>query len=307
MDILLRENLDVDLGFDYLGEREGSGYNFIDGVLFSISHKDSVVTYYPEKDIPTLIQNSMYLTNSPIRLFKNGPWSYLRDTAIEGKTYNEFLWIEMDTTIMEKKVLLKNHLFINPSNELAHFYSRRLYHDGKKNQFIDVTYSDYFFSDLGEKLTYDVPAGYVSQQWGQRGPDAVQLLTKGEVAPDFELVDENGNPVKLSGFLGKKVLLDFSMINCGWCKIALEQFNKPDYQFADNIIPLYVNPVDDKEKMDKYQSKVSIPFPVLVNAEEVGKAYGVSGYPTFYLIDENGKVEDVVVGFSDEAILKWKK
>lgn len=307
MDILLRKNLDVDLGFDYLGEREGSGYNFIEGVLFSISHEDSVVTYYPEKNIPMLIQNSMYLTNSPIRLLNEGPWSYLGDTAIDGKTYNEFLWIEMDTTIMEKKVLLKNHLFINPSNELPSFYSRRLYHDSRKNQFIDVAYSDYQFFDLGEKLEYNVPAGYLSKQWGQRDPDAAQLLAKGGLAPDFELADENGNPIKLSDFRGKKVLLDFSMINCGWCKIALEQFNKPDYQFSENIVPLYVNPVDPQEKMDKYRSKVSIPFPVLVNAEEVGKAYGVSGYPTFYLIDENGKVEDVVVGFSDEEILKWKK
>lgn len=307
MDILLRKNPETELGFDYLGKREGSGYNFLDGVLFSISHKDSIVTYYPEKDISVMIQNSIYLTNSPIRLLKNGPWNYLGDTAIDGKTYNEFLWIEMDTTIMEKKVLLKNHLFINPSNELADFYSRRLYHDGKKNQFIDVYYSSYEFDELGEKLAYEIPQGYVSKVWGQKEPDAATVLNKGDLAPDFQLADENGNQVKLSDFRGKKVLLDFSMINCGWCKIALEEFNKPDYQFAENIVPLYVNPVDSKEKMDKYRSKVTIPFPVLINAEEIGKAYGVSGYPTFYLIDENGKVENVVVGFFDEEILKWKK
>ncbi|SDA56390.1 Peroxiredoxin [Algoriphagus alkaliphilus] len=307
MDIILRKNLDVDLGFDYLGKREGSGYNYIEGVLSSISHKDSVVTYYPEKEIPMLIQSSMYLTNSPIRLLENGPWSYLGDTAIGGKTYKEYLWIEMDTTITDKKVLLKNHIFINPSNELVDHYSRRLFHDGKKSQFIEVKYSEYDFADLGEKLAYDVPSGYLSKQWGQKEPDAAQVLKKGEKAPDFELTDEKGERVKLSEFRGKKVLLDFSMIHCGWCKIAIDQFNKPDYQFAENIIPLYVNPVDSKEKMDKYRAKVTIPFPVLINAGEVGKAYGVTGYPTFYLIDENGKVEDVVVGFSDEKILEWKK
>ncbi|WP_343853062.1 peroxiredoxin family protein [Algoriphagus jejuensis] len=307
LEILLRKNPETELGFDYLGKREGSGYNFIEGVLFSISHKDSIVTYYPEKNISRMNQSSMYLTNSPIRLLKNGPWNYLGDTAIDGKTYSEFLWIEMDTTIMEKKVLLKNHLFINPSNELADFYSRRLYHDGKKNQFIDVYYSSYEFDELGEELVYEIPQGYVSKVWGQKDPEAAQVLSKGDLAHDFQLADENGGLVRLSDFRGKKVLLDFSMINCGWCKIALEQFNKPDYQFAENIVPLYVNPVDSKEKMDKYRSKVAIPFPVLINAEEIGKAYGVSGYPTFFLIDENGKVEDVVVGFIDEEILKWKK
>lgn len=305
--LILQKNLEVDLGFDFVGTRDNYAFTYIDGVLASISDKDSTVTYYPESEVPAMLESNSFLSFSPKGLFENDPWSYLGDTAIGGKTYKEYLWVEMDTTITDKKVLLKNHIFINPSNEVVDHYSRRLFHDGKKSQFIEVKYSDYQFSDLGEKLAYEVPAVYVSKQWGQKDPDAAQVLKTGEMAPDFELADENGNLVKLSDFRGQKVLLDFSMINCGWCKIALDQFNKPDYQFADNIVPLYVNPVDSKEKMEKYLTKVSIPFPVLTNAEEMGKAYGVSGYPTFYLIDENGKVEDVVVGFSDEEILKWKK
>src|SRR5690606_12925176 len=133
------------------------------------------------------------------------------------------------------------------------------------------------------------------------------LLKVGTPAPDFELMDVGGKAVKLSDYRGKKVLLAFSMINCGWCKIALEQFAKPDYQFADNIVPLYINPVDSKERMEKYMSKVEIPFPVLLGAKEVGKSYGVYGFPTFYLIDENGKIEEVTQGFTDEGILNWKK
>jgi peroxiredoxin len=305
--LILQKNLEVALGFDFVGTSDKYALTYIDGVLASISDTDSVVTYYPETEVSERLESNSFLSFSPLGLFKNGPWSYLGDTAIGGKTFKEYLWIEMDTIITDKKVLLKNHIFINPSNEVADHYSRRLFHDGKKSQFIEVKFSEYNFADLGEKLAYDVPFGYLSKQWGQKEPDAAQVLNKGDLAPDFELTDENGNQVKLSKLRGKKVLLDFSMIHCGWCKIAIDQFNKPEYQFAENIVPLYVNPVDSKEKMDKYRAKVSIPFPVLVNAEEVRKAYGVTGYPSFYLIDENGKVEDVVVGFSDEEILKWKK
>lgn len=303
----LRKNSENSLGFDFVGTRDNSAFTYIDGVLASIVNEDSTVTFFPDSEVSDRLRYNTYLTHSPINLLKNGPWNYQGDTTMSGKFYQEFLWIEMDTTISEKKVLLKNHIFINPSNNLVDLYSRRLFHDGKKNQFIDVHYSDYLFEELGEQLAYAIPSGFVSKQWGQIDPDAVQTLNKGDQAPEFELTDEKGNVVKLSDYRGKKVLLDFSMINCGWCKIAIEQFNKPTYQFAENIVPLYVNPVDSKEKMDKYRSKVTIPFPVLINGEEVGKAYGVTGYPTFYLIDENGKVEDVVVGFSDEEILKWKK
>jgi peroxiredoxin len=37
----------------------------------------------------------------------------------------------------------------------------------------------------------------------------VKLITPGELAPDFELMDVWGNPVKLSAYQGKPILLSF--------------------------------------------------------------------------------------------------
>ena len=34
-----------------------------------------------------------------------------------------------------------------------------------------------------------------------------KLITPGELAPDFELTDVNGNLVRLSGFSGSKIVL----------------------------------------------------------------------------------------------------
>ena len=36
-----------------------------------------------------------------------------------------------------------------------------------------------------------------------------QLVSIGDVAPDFELLDQNGNKYKLSSFRGRRVLLSF--------------------------------------------------------------------------------------------------
>jgi thiol-disulfide isomerase/thioredoxin len=94
------------------------------------------------------------------------------------------------------------------------------------------------------------------------------------------------------------------MIHCGWCKIAIDDFKKPSFSFAENVVLLYINPVDEIEKMEKYQTKVGIPFPVLIEAKEVGQVYGVKGYPTFYLVDEQGIIEEVSEGYSDELIQK---
>lgn len=298
-------NPNAQLGYDFYGKRGDVEFWFSENVQYQVDHIDGVMMVL--EDIPGRIESNSFRSFSPVNLLAQKPWVFVQDTIINQKTFLDFVWIEMDTLVMDKKVLLENHLFINPANSLPESLARRLYHDGKRNQLIEVFYSDYEFDMESGPLQPIVPQGYVSKVEGENELNEIPLLIQGDLAPDFELLDEKGNLVKLSRFRGKKVLLDFSMINCGWCKIAIDQFKKPDYQFAENIVPLYVNPVDSKEKMDKYRSKVSIPFPVLTNAQEVGKAYGVNGYPTFYLIDENGKVEDVVVGFSDEEILKWKK
>ncbi len=298
-------NPNAELGYDFYGKREDVEFWFTENVQYQVDHSDSVMMVL--EDFPGRIESNSFRSFSPVNLLAQKSWVFVQDTIINQKTLLDFVWIEMDTVVMDKKVLLENHLFINPANALPESLARRLYHDGKRNQLIEVFFSKYEFEEKLGSLQPIIPQGYISKVEGEKEIDEIPLLNTGDLAPDFELTDEKGNLVKLSQFRGKKVLLDFSMIHCGWCKIAIDQFNKPDYQFAENIVPLYINPVDSQEKMDKYLSKVTISFPVLTNALEVGKAYGVSGYPTFYLIDENGKVEDVVVGFSDEEILKWKK
>jgi len=275
----------------------------VEGVQYNVDHLKSIIVTLEETESERLKQNS-YRSFNPIGLLENEPWKYVGDTSVKGQQLLQFLWIEMDTVIMDKKVYLENHLWINPANLLPEFYSRRLYHDGRRNQLIESTFEDWKLEEEAEPFVVEFPKGYLTKV---KGSTESPLLKVGAPAPDFELEDANGKAVKLSDFRGKKVLLDFSMINCGWCKIALEQFAKPDYEFAENIVPLYVNPVDSKERMGKYMSNVEIPFTVLLEAKEVGKSYGVNGFPTFYLIDENGKIEEVTQGYTDEGILNWKK
>lgn len=299
-----RKNPEAIYGYDFFGERNGSESGYVQGVVYEFNHQDSIVQTTDVVDSAG-IQYSMLRTFNPLILLENEPWDFVGDTSVKGQKYLEFLWVEMDTVIDGKKVYLENHLWINPANLLPEFYSRRLYHDGKRNQLIESTFKDWKLEEKVEPFVVDFPKGYLTKTKGS-GDSESKLLAVGVKAPDFVLLDKDGNSVKLSDFRGKKVLIDFSIINCGWCKIALEQFAKPDYEFAENIVPLYVNPVDSKEKMEKYVSKVNIPFQVLLDAKQVGNDYGVNAFPTFYLIDESGKIEDVVQGYYDEKVLNWK-
>jgi peroxiredoxin len=296
--------------YNYVGTRKGYDLSYINDVLASVDHEDSTVTYHSEEDtimFKELASNNMFLPFSPIHLLKKEPWQFKKDTVVGQKKLLNFFRVERDTAINEIKVLTENHIFVNPANLFVELLSWRFYHDGNRKQLIEVHFSDYLLDAKEINVEANIPLGYLSKISDEKKTQSSKLLAVGDLAPDFELADLDGNTIRLSDFRGKKVLLDFSMINCGWCRIALEDFNKPDFQFANNIVPLYVNPVDTREKMQKYVSRVQVPFPVLIDAKSVGESFGVSGYPTFFLVDEFGKIEAVEVGYSDGFSSKFRK
>ncbi len=68
-----------------------------------------------------------------------------------------------------------------------------------------------------------------------------------------------------------------------------------------------VNYGDDKKTIDKYVKEGKFTFPIGMNgkgANDVAKLFGVSAYPTNYLIDANGKVVASFVGFDEEGMKK---
>lgn len=286
--------------FDFIGRTEEADLVYQENVILNVNHIDSTLVLKDTKEELERYLDNTFFNFSPIGLLKKEGWTFVGDTSIANKNYLNYRQIEMDTVIEKKYVLLENHLFLNPSNLLFDKYERRLFHDGKKGQFITVNFSNYNFSAEGEFPKYIAPVGYISKIAGDI--ESRILLEKGEKAPDFELVDMEGNPVRLADFKGKKVFIDFSMIRCGWCKIALDKFNTPDFSLKEGIVALYINPVDEQEYMKKYLTKNKIPFPILLEAAEVGKAYGVSGYPSFFLIDERGEIEFSGAGFDEELI-----
>ncbi|UZR98481.1 peroxiredoxin family protein [Chondrinema litorale] len=127
------------------------------------------------------------------------------------------------------------------------------------------------------------------------------------MAPTFSAVDLEGNKVRLEDFKGEKVWLDFSVISCGGCKLTLDYINKDDFELTEKVKFLYINIEDGEERMKSYMEKFSIPFPVIASASEIGKEYGVNSFPSFFLIDEQGKIEEIHSGYSKEFIDRFRK
>ena len=125
--------------------------------------------------------------------------------------------------------------------------------------------------------------------------DRVQV---GEQMKDFTLFDREGNKHQLSEFKGKYTILEFTERGCGGCifiKPFLEEFYKRNKDKAE-IIAIYN---DTKENWIKegQERKVSYhEWSDNTRSAEPVAAYDIKAYPTFVIIDPNGKILDIKTG-----------
>jgi thioredoxin-dependent peroxiredoxin len=131
-------------------------------------------------------------------------------------------------------------------------------------------------------------------------------LQTGDMAPDFETVDDAGNPVKLSDYRGRRVVLYFyPKDDTPGCTTQACNFRD---SYADiearNAVVLGVSP-DDAESHEKFKNKFSLPFPLLMDEDHaIAEDYGVWGEKSMYgkkymgvtrshfVIDETGAIID---------------
>lgn len=106
----------------------------------------------------------------------------------------------------------------------------------------------------------------------------------GDLAPDFTLPDQRGEPVSLSGLRGKTVVLYFypkaDTPGCTTQACGVRD-HRADYDHAGAIV-LGVSP-DPVKKVKAFDDKYGLAFPLLADADHsVAEAYGVWGEKSMY-------------------------
>lgn len=134
------------------------------------------------------------------------------------------------------------------------------------------------------------------------------MLEAGTKAPAFTLPDQDGSPVSLSGFAGKKVVLYFypkdSTPGCTRQACAFAAAYGEFERLGVNVIGVSK---DSAASHRKFADKHSLPFLLLSDPELTAiQAYGVwqekklygkvsmGVVRTTYIIDENGVIEKVM-------------
>ena len=134
------------------------------------------------------------------------------------------------------------------------------------------------------------------------------MLEAGTKAPDFTLMDKDGNTIRLSDFLGKKVVLYFyPKDNTPGCTRQACAFAASYEQFKTQDIVVIGISKDSAASHLKFAQKYDLPFILLSDPElQAIQAYGVwqekklygkvsmGVVRTTYIIDEQGNIEKVM-------------
>ena len=131
---------------------------------------------------------------------------------------------------------------------------------------------------------------------GKKFKEDLALLEKkqnGQPAMDFTQNDVNGNPISLSDFKGKYVLLDFWASWCGPCRAENPNVLRVYNQYKDkNFTVLGVSLDKNKEEWLAAIKKDGLPWTQVSDLQYWNNAavvkYGIQGIPANFLIDPNG-------------------
>ena len=124
-------------------------------------------------------------------------------------------------------------------------------------------------------------------------------------APDFTVLDWDGNEVKLSDYIGKPIVLNFWAHWCGPCQMEMPEFNTVYEELGGEVTFLMVHEgaaVDDgKEKV----TEGGYTFPVVFDADSsAGNLYGITAFPTTFFIDAKGNLQAYYMGAMDRTLLQ---
>ncbi len=125
----------------------------------------------------------------------------------------------------------------------------------------------------------------------------------GYLAPDFALPDLAGQTVRLSDFRGKRaVFLNFWATWCPPCRAEMPTMERAYQAYGEKGLEILAISIDAgaPDEVAAFMKELTLSFPALLDPRaEVSALYRIPGIPATVLIDREGVIRSVEIGYRD--------
>jgi peroxiredoxin len=123
----------------------------------------------------------------------------------------------------------------------------------------------------------------------------------GKPAPDFKVVTTSGQTVTLQSFKNRVLVIDFFASWCIPCRTSVPHLVAMNNKFGKQGLQILGMSADDSERvLWAFADGHRINYPLAMAGESTQKDFGIRSVPVMFIIDRNGRIDEVYIGFSNE-------
>jgi peroxiredoxin len=129
-------------------------------------------------------------------------------------------------------------------------------------------------------------------------------LNHGNTAPPFSLKDLGGKTYSLPDLLEKgPMVAAFFKISCPVCQFTFPFLERLYKRYGGDGVTFLGISQDDAKATKKFASEYGVTFPMALDEKgySASNAYGLTNVPTIFLIDPDGTVKVVCMGFDKKG------
>ena len=129
------------------------------------------------------------------------------------------------------------------------------------------------------------------------GPATNNRVKVGQKAPNFKVIDINGNKIDSNKLRGKVIVLNFWFTSCMPCISEIPALNRVYERYQNNSNVVFVAITFNRTKLVKrFLSHTPMKYTVVPFENPTCTKFGVSGFPTNMIIDKVGNYQWISLG-----------
>lgn len=128
----------------------------------------------------------------------------------------------------------------------------------------------------------------------------------GALAPPFDLAAPDGEPVRLSDFQGRVVIVNFWATWCEPCKVEMPELQRLYVEAGGEGLQIIgVNTGEPAALVRGWRETFGLTFPLVLDPDgAVSELYRLRGQPSTYVIDRTGMITHIFYGPVDFGTLR---